>query len=144
MSISTNELFEMLNWNNSIEMQEKGIREAEKVKYISIFFQPKESKALWENCAKVIVQKSDDELSPFVMDMLIWLQDMNWPGAELIYKRIKLMPSTLVCHNFSYCLKIAIQTEDNPWIGSLRSFANDYGLLNLLPEEQRAFLQKPN
>lgn len=54
---SINEVFEMLNWNNSEEIQQKGIEEASKIKYISILFQPVENKEIWENCAKVIAKK---------------------------------------------------------------------------------------
>ncbi len=114
MSVSTNEMFEMLNWNSSIETQKKGICEAVKVKYISIFFQPQESKDVWENCAKVIAKKSDTELSIYVIDMLTWLQDMNWPGAERIFNRLCHMQPQLVYNNFLFCLKKAIMTQDNP------------------------------
>lgn len=55
---SINEVFEMLNWNNSEEIQQKGIEEASKIKYISILFQPVENKEIWENCAKVIAKKT--------------------------------------------------------------------------------------
>lgn len=48
----------MLNWNNSEEIQQKGIEEASKIKYISILFQPVENKEIWENCAKVIAKKT--------------------------------------------------------------------------------------
>lgn len=144
MKISTDELFEMLSWKNEEEKQQNGRKEAAKLKYISIFFRPKETKAVWENCAKVIVEKTDTELSKYVIDMLTWLQDMNWPGAELIYNRILLMKSDTIYDDFLYCLKIAIQTEDNPWIFLTKSVANNTELMNILPKQQRLYLKNKN
>ncbi len=74
---SINEVFEMLNWNNSEEIQQKGIEEASKIKYISILFQPVENKEIWENCAKVIAKKNDEILSTYMIMLFEWLKDAN-------------------------------------------------------------------
>ena len=141
MSLSINELFEMLNWNSSEEQQKLGRMEAAKVHYISIFFQPKETKNVWENCAKVIANRSDDELSIYLIDMFLWLQDFNWPGADIIYDRICRMQPQFMLGALMHCLKTAIQTEDIPWILCLRDAAKDSGTLELLPEGLRTELQ---
>ena len=142
MSTSTNELFDMLNWNNDIEIQKKGIEEAKKVKYISVFFQPVESKEVWENCARVIAAKKDEELARHLTKLFEWLQDMNWPGAETIFDRILAMSPEFICHAFSYSLKKAIQTDDDSWKESLRTFAKAKNLGLLLPEDQQDFLNQ--
>lgn len=87
MSMGIDQIFEMLSWNNEEKIQEQGIEEAEKIKHLSVLIQPMESKSIWENCAKVLASKSDQELESYLIPLFEWLQDMNWPGADVIYKR---------------------------------------------------------
>ena len=61
MLVDINILFEMLDINNDISIQQKGLEEGKKVKYLSVFMQTIESKNVWENCAKIIVSKSAEE-----------------------------------------------------------------------------------
>ena len=73
MLVDINILFEMLDINNDISIQQKGIEEGKKVKYLSVFMQPIESKNVWENCAKIIVSKSDEELDKYMFFLMEWL-----------------------------------------------------------------------
>ena len=77
MAYSIDEIFAMLSWDSSEELQKIGLDEARKVKHLSVFLQPLESKSVWENCAKVLIEKSDFELERYLVDMFKWLQDMN-------------------------------------------------------------------
>ena len=86
------EIMKMLDWNNSAEEQKKGLTMAKKVKILNVFLQTFDkvfNKNIWENCAKVICSKSDEELTPYFGKMIEWTQDLNWPGAEVILERIK-------------------------------------------------------
>ena len=38
----------------------------------------------WKNCAIVLSEKSDEELAPYLDDLLRWLQDINWEGGTVI------------------------------------------------------------
>lgn len=89
MAIGIDQIFRMLSWNNDRQTQEQGIHEAKKIKNLSVLIQPIESKSIWENCANVLASKSDDELEIYFMDLFRWIQDMNWPGAEIIYDRLE-------------------------------------------------------
>ena len=82
------EIMDMLNWNNSDEMQSTGIALAKQVKCLSIFMQPV-GKNLWDNCARILYTKSDDELRPYLSKLLEWIQDLNWPGAMAILERLQ-------------------------------------------------------
>ena len=113
---SINEVFEMLNWNNSEEIQQKGIEEASKIKYISILFQPVENKGIWENCARVIAQKSDEVLSTYMIMLFEWLKDANWPGFFVIYNRIKKMKPDNIYPDYSYCIAMAKKQNDESWL----------------------------
>lgn len=53
-------IFSMLSWNNAEEIQQEGIQAAQKIEHLSVWFQPIESKSVWENCAKVLASKSND------------------------------------------------------------------------------------
>lgn len=125
MVLDIDQIFEMLSWNNDNEMQIKGIEEAKKVKHLSVFLQPIESKSVWENCAKVLISKSDEELALYLVSMFMWLQDMNWPGAYLIYDRLKIMPKEFTDMAYKISLSAAVETGDTMWEYALRDFEND-------------------
>lgn len=125
MAYGIDELFEMLSWDSTEKIQGIGLSEARKVKHLSVFFQPIESKSVWENCAKVLIEKSDLELERYLVDLFKWLQDMNWPGAMLIYDRLKGMPRELVQFAYSVCLDQAISTGDDCWKETLEDFWNN-------------------
>lgn len=87
---SIDEIISMLDGNNPPEIQEKGRRLAREVKCINVFIRPLApyGKKVWENCAEILCEKSDDELSNYYFRLLEWLQDMNWPGAICVYSRL--------------------------------------------------------
>lgn len=88
------QIMQMLDWKNDKKTQQKGIEYAQKIVDISKFIQPEEygNKSIWENCATILSSKKDDELEPYLGDLLEWLQDINWPGAMKIAKRLKTYP----------------------------------------------------
>jgi hypothetical protein len=125
MTYSIDELFAMLSWNSTEEIQKIGLAEARKVKHLSVLLQPIESKSVWENCAKVFVEKSDLELERYLVDLFKWLQDMNWPGAVLIYDRLKELPKDLVQFAYKVSLDQATCTGDEDWKETLIEFMKE-------------------
>ncbi len=121
-----NQVFRMLSWDSDEETQQEGIQEAQKIEYLSVLFQPIESKSVWENCAKVLASKSDDDLEIYIFHMFMWLQDMNWPGAEIIYNRLLVMPEDMITWRFRHSFSDAIVLKDNPWISCLLAFKQEY------------------
>ena len=95
------------------------------MKHLSVFLQPIESKSVWENCAKVLISKSDEELALYLVSMFMWLRDMNWPGAYLIYDRLKIMPKEFTDMAYKISLSTAVETGDTMWEYALRDFEND-------------------
>ena len=126
MDIGIDRIFEMLSWDNDEKIQAQGINEAKKIKNISVLIQPIESKSVWENCAKVLASKTDEELKIYLIDLFKWLQDMNWPGADIIYKRLKHIPIEQIEMAYRYCLSLAEQTEDMVWKRVLVDFYNNF------------------
>ena len=86
------EIYKLLDWNNNQETQSKGIFFASQINNLSLLIQPcleRYNKNIWENCALVLTQKTNDELSPYLLQLLEWIQDLNWPGAMTIYERLR-------------------------------------------------------
>ena len=117
-------IMDLLDWNNSIEKQEQGIEMAKDVKCINVFLQPGSryyGKNVWDNCAKILSARSNEELSPYMIELMEWLQDMNWPGAFCIFDRLKgMVNEQLFQHSYTICLKYAQALEDEVWENNLR------------------------
>lgn len=112
------DIFLLLDKNNSKENQEKGMFLASKIKSINSFIKPLSNNGdkTWNNCAKILCKKSDRELSPYLTDLFFWIRDLSVPGAKFIFERLKLYSSDYywnVC--FDACLTIAKQTKDFQW-----------------------------
>lgn len=108
MKYTIDEIFDMLDWSQPESVQQFGIKEASSIKHLHVFILPCSrtySKNLWENCAKVLAAKSDDELEPFFGGLLEWLQDLNWPGAEIIYNRLGQVPYQKIKTDLGISLK---------------------------------------
>lgn len=125
MEMGIDRIFEMLSWSNNEEIQELGIAEAKKIKNLSVLIKPIESKSIWENCARVLIEKDDQELEMYLIELFYWLQDMNWPGAYLIFDRLKGVPDTMIGSAYSFCLNLALQTKDYAWTAALKDFRNN-------------------
>lgn len=117
MAIDIDTLYEMLDERKPIEVQEEAIREARKIKSLSVLMQPVEYKLSWKNCAKVICEKKDEELNSYTYEMLEWLRDLNWPGAFLIMERLEKMDPQLLVYDVIYKVKQALLLKDNEWLG---------------------------
>lgn len=142
MSINIDQLFKMLSWNNDMNTQKKGIEMARSIKYISVLIQPIEDKSTWENCAKVLEEKSDDELQVYLTLLMEWLQDANWPGFDIIYERIKKMPAQLIHYSYSFSVKKAQELNDIEWLNYLSGMIDNKDLFDLLTLKQQNLLKK--
>lgn len=122
-------IMDLLDWNNSIEEQEQGIKLAKNVKCINAFLQPNGryyGKNVWDNCAKILSERSNEELSPYLLELMEWLQDMNWPGAFCILERLKgMVDEPLFQRSQTICLKYAKALEDAVWESNLKLIVKD-------------------
>lgn len=112
----------LLDWNNSEKDQLLGIKLAQDVKCTNAFLQPGPpyGKRIWDNCAKILSEKTDEELSPYLIELFEWLQDLNWPGAFCILDRLRKYDKDSSYNlAFNICLKCAQVLEDDVWESNL-------------------------
>ena len=127
--MTPDEIYESFLWDPSYSNEEYeariavGINEAKKFKYLYPFIQPfipeERSKSIWEPCAQVIAQRADEELEPYLSLLFEWLQDMNWPGAYIIFDRLAEMPFSLLEKPYAYCRQRAEKENDTLWLMAL-------------------------
>lgn len=118
-----NEIYSMLDWNNDVQTQQKGIEYASEMKDVAMFIQPivpNYNKNIWDNCAQILYSKTDDELKPYLLPLFEWLQDMNWPGAFTICDRInQFEDKDYLISIKNICRDIAIKKNDLVWLTNL-------------------------
>lgn len=116
-------IMDLLDWNQSHDEQQRGLELARSVKCISVFLQPgiPYGKKVWDNCAKILSDKNDDEISPYLIELMGWLQDMNWPGAFCILDRLRKFADTPSYQRaYHISLKYARALADDTWENNLR------------------------
>ena len=121
-------IYRLIDWNSPIEDQKKGILYAQEIKDISCFIQPMDcqyNKSIWENCAMIISHRTNEELEPYIIPLLEWLQDMNWPGANIICERLKKISIDFIFKPMSYVIMRASEKDDKEWLYNLRELVNN-------------------
>ena len=120
------QIFDDLSSMNSEEVQARGMEAARQIKHLTVLIMPLMNKPIWYNCAKVIAEKSDEELKPYFMLLLRWLQDINWPGADIIYDRLLEVNDESFIDDYRISLSMAQKSGDRPWEAALNDFGIDY------------------
>ena len=126
MKSEIDRIFDMLSWESSREEQERGMKLARHIDNISVLIMPIESKSVWENCANVLAEKSDEKLRIYYIDLMKWLKDLNWPGAYVIYDRLTRVGDKSFTGAYRYCCRLAEQTNDMPWKAALNDMFADH------------------
>lgn len=123
---SFDDIMKMLSWNAPGKVQQKGLALAKKTGYAGWYFSPMlegKQKDVWENCARVISGHSDEELTPCLMKCFIWLQDMNFPGAQHIADRLHSFKKTeALDREKEKAMQIARLIGDEDWTENLNRY----------------------
>lgn len=117
------EIMDMIDWDMPSEIQAKGVSLAKNIETIIPFIQPltpEYNKNVWGNCAAIIADKSDEKLKPHLVELLEWLQDMNWPGAFCILNRLQKYSDIIsISSAINICVKKANECNDDVWKANL-------------------------
>ncbi len=115
----------LLDWNQSTNEQEKGLKLAGNIECINAFLLPcnkNYNKNVWDNCAKILSNRTDEELTPYLLQLLEWLRDFNWPGALCIFDRLKKYTNgATLLYSCEICLKHAVAEADDVWANNLNA-----------------------
>ena len=122
------EMFKLLNCNSNDVDQERGMERARTVNVLSFFFQPDEFmtgynnyKDVWNNCAIILSEKSDEELEPYLVKLFDWLKDMNDPGSKVIKERLmKYKRNSIYLIALELRLNKAKKLHDTMWENNLK------------------------
>ena len=136
MHYSIDEIYNLFMWDNQLSYEEnevkaqKGIDAARQIQNLFPFMRPivippEKSKLVWEPCAKVVAMRSDKELEPFLFMLLEWIQDLNWPGAIIIYNRLTQIPYNTIEFAFKHSRIKAKQMNDSCWLAVLDDLYED-------------------
>ena len=82
------EIMNMLNCNQPEAIQTKGIVQAKSISAFYLFILPAETPDVWENCSRIVSEKTDRELKPYLKSLLQWALTIDVPGSETIYQRL--------------------------------------------------------
>lgn len=110
-----------LSWNMPPDIQQKAIDVLSMIgdKEIHFLIQPGD-KSCWENAAFVIRNIGFPRVNPVLPEILCWLQDMNWPGASVIFDFLKSIDKPILVPYIETALKKASDEEDYVWIASMK------------------------
>ena len=119
----------MLDWDAPSDIQDRGRNLAKHNLCIKDLLQPvtlEFNKNVWDNCALILSEKSDEELAPYLIELLEWLKDLNWPGAMCILKRLnEYIASSTFSLAYRACIDQAKLLDDKVW---------EYNLGMILPK----------
>ena len=138
-------IYQMLNWENPEEIQARGIRLAKEIEDLSLLILPPAAPSVWECCARILSEKSDLALVPYLARLLDWLQDLNWPGASTIMDRLKKYPGEQLKEPFIAQFaqaKSLDNDEGQMWLDYLSELLDNEDLKAVLPKPIIEDLQK--
>lgn len=121
-------IMELLDCDNSKEEQLLGIKLARNIEIIEVFLQPGPpyGKRVWDKCAEILSEKTDEELSPYLVELMEWLKDMDWPGAYCVLERLKrYKDSERINLIINRCMKEANALDNDIWLNNLKSVIHD-------------------
>lgn len=116
--VDIDEIMNLLYWDNSKEIVEKGIELGKNIEHLDAFILPyykKGSKGVWEGCAKILCSKTEEELKPYIRKVLEIIQDLNWPGSILIYNRLVDFRSTWFDNELDFMINYTSKIGNEMW-----------------------------
>ena len=76
---------------------------------------PVGEKSLWQRCAFIIARMPIDFITEHAVDLMVWFQDLNWPGVDEIFDALSQLPEAELAVALNKSLETARNTHDEEW-----------------------------
>lgn len=120
------EIMDLLGSDRTLDAQGYGIIKAKEIRPFFILIMPAGKTNAWQNCARVVSDKSDDELRPYFYDLLQWLRSLELPGASIMLNRLKQYQRKQTDEEqLEECLTMAEVHGENEWADHLRQLKDE-------------------
>ena len=102
-------IIEMLNCDNSGEVQQKGIELALAENDLDFVMYHSSDPTYVTNCAKIITSLDYDKCKKYIGDLFTWIESFNNVGAEDIYDYLKKAPEEIISEELVLAKKFAMR-----------------------------------
>lgn len=102
-------IIEMLNCDNSGEVQQKGIELALAENDLDFVMYHSSDPTYATNCAKIITSLDYDKCKKYIGDLFTWIESFNNVGAEDIYDYLKKAPEEIISEELVLAKKFAMR-----------------------------------
>lgn len=82
-------------------------------------------KGTWYYEALVLTKRGYPKIIDVIPKLFVWLEDMNWPGAEEVWKILSTLPRDILIENFEQATVKAVEDNDYGWMYWLYEFAKE-------------------
>ena len=79
----------------------------------------------WHYKARVLLLRGYPRVKDVIPELYYWLQDINWPGADVIMELLSTLPRDVLVSSFEEATEKAIKARDYSWMEFLYMFAED-------------------
>lgn len=115
-------LIGMLDWNSAqvdIDHATNKLVSIDSDK-IPMLILPEADKRLWANAALVIKKIGYPRIKEHVPNLLEWLKDVNWPGANIVMELLESVEKDFLISCIEDTLIKAKEKDDEMWLGGLK------------------------
>lgn len=95
---------------------------------LRLLIQPLGDKAYWENAALVLREIGYPKIRLVIPELLEWLADLNWPGANTIFELLLTVDNEVLTDNLVNALKKARDRNDFIWIDAMKELLEAKGI----------------
>lgn len=134
-------IFTNLNCNASLDSQRIAINELALMSNLDpkTLLQPL-GKEYWENAAIVLLKIGYPKVEVVIPGLFVWLQDMNWPGAMIVFEILESLPKNVIVPYLERAVSEALSMNDEIWIENMSSFLKHFDLRESDFKSKEAFL----
>lgn len=100
-------------------------------------------KTLWDSSARFIKSIDSNELRGFEKPLLIWLQDLNWPGFRQVIEVLADFPPETINRAVNETVLQIKEKDDELWLAGIKVLCNENEqLASLISKENKVELDK--